>query len=332
MAGSTRTLLDIIEYAESMADIKAMLPVGGWGTENAIRMANDVATDFINQKFNWKWNRLKLPQFPTISWQQDYAQVGLTDLGWLERCDWVDINNTALPKPIAQVECVQNLPTTSYQYGYPIKIAWDYNQNLNQGVWPGANVVYINPIGQTSTPSNPMTNIIDASGNILVLTTYGTTGSTAPDAGADAPSGTTVTDGSVVWTVADPLEQGFRIISLPPLEGVVYLLRPVGQMRPPMFTATGNLLTPIPDDYSKYFEDGFIAYCHRMSANPAVKAQFEARKADWMQSMMDAKKTGDKEKQDYSFYPERGILSGTGPTIDLGAGAPYGNTWFGRGQ
>lgn len=330
-SSSTTSVQSIFDYINSLGELTPVLPAGGYSTRTCLTIATDVMLDIISERFNWKWNRMKIAPWYTISWQQDYAQIGLTNIGWLESGWWVDINNTALPKPEYRFECVRDLVPTSNSANPPSKVSWDYNSNLNAGVWPGAGQVYTNPVGQVITPTNPPTNIIDANGNILVLTTWGTTGETAPEAEADAPEGTQVPDGSVVWTVASPNSQGFRLVPLPPQQGIVYQMNVVAQMKAPAaFTKMSQFINPVPDDYAHWFRTGCIVYCYRMSPNPAANTTFDKKRLLWLDAMGGAAKQGDRELNSAGFVPDRGVVSPQGGW-DVGPANPYlWNLWPGR--
>lgn len=327
MGNSTVKLQDVIDYARTIGDLDPVLSAGGYSNVKALGIANDVMTEMIAQRFNFKFNRIVVPPFLTNSWQQDYATVGLKTIGWLEHVCAIDINNTATPKPLFWGECVRDLERTALQRSVPEKVCWLPNDQLTQSVWPGANKVITNPLGAAVTPSNPVINILDANGNILVLTTYGITGGVAPAAAALSPGGTIVNDGTCVWTVADPKAQGFRISPLPPQAGPTYQVNIIAQARPPRFTTVAQVLDPIPDDYAKYFQDGFIAYCHRHSPAPMVRARFDDMRLQWLQSLADAVKSGDRERDDARFVVERPVMS---PAVGGTSTSP---AWpFGPGQ
>jgi hypothetical protein len=198
-------------------------------------------------------------------------------------------------------------------------------------VWPGPNKVYTLPLGALITPTNPRINILDQNGNILVLTTYGTTGATAPSLPANSAEGTTVSDGSCIWTVADPMSQGFRIMPLPPQQGVVYEVHPIAQMKaPPPFINMQQQINPVPDDYANWVREGFIAYCYRMSPNPQMRALFPAQRNLWMNAIEQSMKQGDRQPDNAGFVPDRSVVAPQGG-IDIGPANPYlYNVWPGR--
>jgi hypothetical protein len=257
----------------------------------------------VCERLNWKWNSAVAAPFYTNSWQQDYPQVGLTGVEWGEDCDRIDINNTSYPKPLDNLTFRKQLSRTSFANCPITQICWMYNQNMTWGTWPGANVTYYPLVGTNPTAQNPIMNFIDANGNYLVLTTFGTTGATAPAAAADSVEGTTVTDGSVVWTVASGLSQGWRVYGLPGATGPTFQVVPAYQMSAVEFTSLDQLLTPIPDNYARIFRQGYRSYCLRASKNPNDQAKGEREYEKWIKSMLDARKQGDKEQNSYGLLP-----------------------------
>jgi hypothetical protein len=204
--------------------------------------------------------------------------------------------------------------------GWPARYCWFPNDQLEQGVWPGPGVTYTNPLSVQSTPTNPLTNILDADGNILVLTKWGTTGNVPPialpwidpiypDEPENWPVGQIIVDGTCEWTVADPKAQGFRFYPRPPQGGQVWLVRLFVQKKAPYFTRLNQKLDPIPDDQSKWFRDGFVAYAHRYSSNPQVKIRFEAMHQHWIQAMAQETRQNDREDESKGFYPAQGVMS-----------------------
>lgn len=316
----------MIDDANTFGDITPVTSVGGFSDAPALAIANRVMMSMLAQTFNWKFNRFQVPPFVTISWQQDYASVNLNGLGWIENCVMVDINNTALPKPIWWPQAVKDLMQTSGLNWDPsrLQICWLPNDQLIQGTWPGALKVYTQPLGAASTPVNPFINIVDLNGNIQVLTVYGTTGASQPAwPGPGAAAGVLTQDGTCVWSVANPKAQGFRLSSLPAQNGVVYQIRVIAQARPPQFTSRTQTLEPIPDDYAPYFMEGFRAYCYERSPDPSVKKQFALKTQAWMAGMLEAVKKGNREPDSFGFYPDRCVVE-PGSSGPIGPANPYG--------
>ena len=310
MGNSTLTLQSIMDGISTIGDLNTVFNnTGGWADEPALTIANDVMGQFISVRFPWKWNRVRIPPFPLTSNQQDYAS-NFCNLGWLENGRRVDINNTTVPTPDAPIYAVRELSEDSVASAWPFQVCWGYNKLLEQHLWPGPDVVYLDPIGAvTPPPQNPYTNILDPSGNILILAEWGITGATEPDAGPDAEPGETVQDGTVLWEVVDPDAQGFRFYPRPPESGTVWLARLFAQRKAPFFYKLDQKLDPIPDDYSHWFRDGCVAYAHRYSSNPQVRARFEQMKQDWIIAVEGAAHQGDREDESMGFFPDRGVMS-----------------------
>jgi hypothetical protein len=329
MGSSTTTLQSVADLMTTQGSLSVAQAAGGYSLLTWLSLFSDVANDLISEKFNWKWNSFRLPSILTNSYQTDYATILQNPIGWLENGMWTDINSTQRPKPRYPVQVVRQLQPTSWA-GSPVSsVCWMYNSTLEQGLWPGAGMTYWNPIGVNVAPSNPPTNIRDARANILVLTTYGITGTTAPLAALAAAPGVTVTDGTCVWTVADPNAQGFRIFPMPPQSSVTYQLDLVAQMAPPAYTSLSQTLGFIPDDYANTFRAGAYAYCHKYSNDPNLKRDFLNQRRVWLESIMGALKEGDREQGAAGFIAPRSAMAG-GWTENVGPANPYGAGWPGR--
>lgn len=258
------------------------------------------------------------------------AAGGLRDLAWLERGVGFDINNSAIPKPFLRVECGRQLPQQTAQYtggaglGDPGFVAnWFPNRSLYYGVWGQANVggktlgnnpvagsVYTNPLGNHSQPSNPITQIVDANGNLLLLTGYGTEGVSAPLAAVNATPGTTVSGGgaTTVWTVLDPNGWGFRFAPVPSQTGTQWQFDLTAQMKPTRFVSLSQTLGPLPDEFEPIFREGFIAQCYHRSPEKAVYAKFATEWTLWQKALNDMRAREDRELEENKFITSRTIF------------------------
>lgn len=347
-SNSTKALQDAVDFARAFPELTPVLKAGGYADQPARDIGNRIMAailggGFVDGKkvgpFPWKWNRIPNPTFLTNSWQQDYASLGLNTLAWLEDGIIIDVNNTAPRQPYWGIEIVRELSLTSSQWGRPTQLCWLFNKDLQYGVWgggttsgvggqnPAAGSVYGNPLGAASPPANPITQIVDANGNYLVLTTYGSEGSAAPVASANATPGTTVSGAgaSTVWTVADPYGQGFRLSPAPPQTGITYKANLVGQARPPLFANLSQLLNPIPDDFCTYFYDGFVVEARRRSPDRAARVKAEDDFKFWMLGLQEALGKSDKERDAFGFYPDSSIMEDYPITVK-DAGWPFAPT------
>ena len=297
------------------------------------------------QPYNWKWNRFNLPPFPTISLQQDYFIPNLVQLGWLESAWCTNINQTSIPKQKIQLEVRKDLEVSYYQTSGIGKICWIPCSQALTGTWgaqpqgptlnnpsgdttssgpdqsgqqnPGPGVIYTNPIGTLLTPTNASTAITDPNGNLWALTTYGICGSTQPiwppTPVFPTPRNpcivpTTVQDGTCVWTAINPNGQALRLNPIPPLNGIVWLIQPIGQLKAPRFTNLTQYLNPLPDDYEWAFKQGFFAECYRRNPDPRVRARYPQERQIWLEALDKAVRQADREMDDYGFFPTQMIM------------------------
>lgn len=324
MGNSTVKLQDIVDSASTIAELQPVfVATSGFASEPALTIANAVMSDLIAQRFNPKWNRIRIAPFPLTSNQQDYPSVQLRNLGWLESAAIVDQNNTSFPKPTRPIETVRDLPISSDASGWPGQVASLPNSLMEYGSWPGPGFVYVNPIGAVAgTPNNQPTAIQDANGVILTLTTYGTTGATPPVAPNPPVIGTPVVDGSAAWTICDPGADGFRVDPRPASGGNVWVLRIFAQAKAVRFTSLSQTLDPIPDDYSNWFQTGFTAYAHRYSSNPAMQGRWMAMRQEWLEALTRSIQESNREPTVFGFVPDRPLMDpggGFGPSV----GYPY---------
>jgi hypothetical protein len=302
MGNSTITVRQVFDRVAAKGIPTPLQQPAGYGTDAAIAMANDILADIISERFNWKWNRASAAPFYTNSWQQDYPQVGLKNIGWGEDADRIDINNTSFPKPLTQLTFRRQLSRTGMSWSPVGQICWMYNNQLSYGTWPGAHVTFY-PLVAAQVQQNPILNMVDANGNLLIVTGFGTTGTMAPLLPANSAEGTTKTDGTVTWTVVDPMSQGFRVFPLPGAAGPVWQIIAYYQMLAPQIASLGSFLDPIPDDFSRHFQKGAEAYCLKGSQNPGDAKRGDSAYALWMKAMEDIVRQGNREAEAYAMLP-----------------------------
>ncbi len=336
LSNSTYTIQDAVRYARSFAELVPVLGASGFSQEPAVSIANDVLQLFLAESLAWKFNRAYIRPFTTVPFQQDYIGVSplsgppntpVLDLGWLEKGTRIDINNTAIPKPEFPLEAVRELDPTFIQ-ATPFQLSWIPIPLARYGTWL-PNQVYMSGVGPTGAqqqfPSNsPIQQIIDPHGNYLYVSGYGTSASTGsgPDAGPNATPGTTVTDGTVTWTVADPRGIAIRLYPMPPLSGITWQICPVYQMKPPVITSLQSTIAPIPDSYAYLFRQGFLALCKDHNA-PGSRESMTAIQM-WQAALQTAVRSGDREREDYGFYPSNPVVgTGVGTVLPLGPSNPY---------
>lgn len=307
MGSSTVKLQDVIDYVAAQGIPNPLNQPAGYGMKLALGIANDVMGDLIAERFNWKWNSAIAPPFYTNSLQQDYPQQGNANIEWLEDADRIDINNTSVKKPLKNLTVVRQLSRTNYGTGPISHLCWMYNEDLDFGTWPGAGATFYPLVGTNPSKQNPIMSMIDANGNMLIVTTPGTTGAVAPALPANSAEGETVNDGSVVWTCVAPTSKGFRVFTIPAATGPVWKVVPKYQQTAPRFTAAnGGLqqtLAPIPDNYERHFRELYEIRCRAASPNPEDRKEADAARITYLQTLESAMKQGNKEADAYAMLP-----------------------------
>jgi hypothetical protein len=194
----------------------------------------------------------------------------------------------------------------------------------NPGTYESGGI--INNTAPLSQPDNPITQIIDANGNFLLLTTYGTEGTTAPLAAANAVPGTTVsgTGATTVWTVLDPNGWGFRFSPVPSQTGTEWQFNLIAQMKPVRFVSLSQTLAPLPDEFEPHFREGFIAQLYKRSPEKAVYAKFKDMYQVWKESLNSMRVKEDRELEENKFIPSRTIFGAARSRNNFQGGAwPY---------
>jgi hypothetical protein len=146
---------------------------------------------------------------------------------------------------------------------------------------------------------------------------------TLPSVSETASAGLNVIDGTVRWTVANPNGVAMRVAPLPAFSGITWLLFPVYQRKPPILTSLQQLISPIPDEYGYLFRQGFIALCKENAGSKDSRDAY----LKWEEMIMNALRSGDREREQASFYPTEGLVSGSSggyyQGIPIGPGFPY---------
>lgn len=316
MANTTSSTLTpqlLIDYVRSVYD-KSTATVGlaGYEDEPALSFSNDIVQKVMNPNNPWKWNSYNFTPFYTQPYQQDYpTSISQNTVGWLENATIININSVgSRPLPQPPIRCVARLLATSLT-GIPGQICWIPNRNAILGTWPGAGSVYTNPLTSAGggPASNPLTAISDTNGNIQVITTYGTTGSTQPSwPAANAAAGTVTNDGTAAWTVQDPNGVTLRLDALAVNGSPVWKVLPVYQQKPPLITTLSQTFDPIPDDLGYLLKQGFLAWCYKKGDPKMFQQEF----LQWMADIKEAMGASDREPQEFGMYPSEGIAARRG--------------------
>jgi len=178
------------------------------------------------------------------------------------------------------------------------------------------NILFINSAGLGLSINTPG---VGSSTYVAVTTPYGTSGLVEPVLPALSAAGTTVVDGTVTWTVADPAGVAIRLAPIPANSGIAWLIAPIYQKRAPKFTSLANAIDPIPDDYAYLFRQGCLARAYQHVGNRGAQEAY----SQWEETIMMALRAADREREEASFYPTTGLTGGSA----LRQGMPLGPAW-----
>lgn len=304
-----RQTLDLVRIKPSLTKALSNPVTAVGGNAVPIGIANKVLQEILQEPFAWKWNRRVPLPFTTNNLQQDYS-TSITDLGWLEDSERIEINNPQFAPPAPPVfitrgvDAVRELLPCSVQ-GIASQICWLPNSEALCGAWI-AGTVYTDPSLGTIMPQQPFTQIRDSNGNIQVLTTFGTLGNTPPTWATVA--NTQTPDGTAVWTMADPNGITWRISPLPPNAGTVYQIQPYYQKKPTTIVNINNLWT-VPDELSDVYETGFTAYAWDAAEE---EDKFEKTYALFQLRIKKAIMSNDHEPESFCMFPGRSITGASG--------------------
>ena len=308
---STLTIQNLIDYVRCFDWCVPTVGLAGYDDEPSLSFANDIIQKIIAKNNPWKWNSYVAPVFYTQPYQQDYpTNIPSSTMGWLESATFTDINNPAGTSQYfvqPPIQCVARLLPT-YVIGIPDEVSWLLNRNAQTGVWPGPNQLYQPPlISEGGGPgSNPLTAITDTNGNIQLVTTYGETGNVEPTwPYAQTSPGITTQDGTVVWTVMDPLGVAFRVNRLATYGSNVWQFNITYQQKPPLLTQLTQTFAPVPDELQFLIKQGFLAYCYKKADHKTFQTEY----AQWLEDIQEALEESDRETQTFGFYPSQALQS-----------------------
>jgi hypothetical protein len=298
----------LLDYARLFSWTTPAIGVSGYAYEPTLTFLNEVLQRLLNKSNPWKWNKSKVPLFYTQPYQQDYpTNISMNTLSWLEDAVMIDINNITPSSQNIPPLTVYSRIQQAFIPGYPTKICWIPNELAITSTWPGPNVYFQNPLAAVAggpanggPGNNPPCAITDPNGNIQVVTTYGTTGGSAPSwPVANAAAGTTTNDGSVVWTVQDPNGVAMRLDRVASFGSNVFQINANYQNKPPVITTLKQNLSPVPDDLIYLVKQGFLAMCYKQ----VDSAKFQTELAQWLLDIKEAMGASDREDQEFGFSP-----------------------------
>ena len=245
-----RSLQATIDWARPF--IGYLNPAIGTGNQPALDNANNVKQLLLSPELGWNWNR-NSTNFQTVIGQQDYAETGLTDFGYLE---------TATAQPCATITNVAGNGTTAtmtavnaFVKGNLVTISGLTHTAFN-GTFTitSASATQFQFASATSQASASDTGLA-LSGQVFsindVLNSEPLPASTDPTRPRTIAVQTNDTAGDIT----------FRLLGSP---DAVYNIVLNYQKAATAFTAltgAGGTWSPVPDSYAYIYNRGFLAEC-----------------------------------------------------------------------
>jgi hypothetical protein len=262
----SRTLQATIDWATTFVNY---LPLNvGTSNQPAIDNANNVKQLFISPELKWNWNR-NTKSFQTVIGQQDYAQTGMTDFGFLETASFqpcATITNVAgdgttatITAPNAFVKgntvtitglthtafnvtnaVITSASATQFQFASTTTqvSTTDAGLAVSGQIQQIADVLNSEPIAESSDPTNPHTIAVQTNDNAGNIT--------------------------------------FRLLGVPPGTFNIILNYQKAATLFTALTGAGGTWSPIPDHYAYIYNRGFLA--ETLEPVDATRAQIEKQR------------------------------------------------------
>lgn len=325
------TLQSIVNLALTHVDLMPLAGVAGISDEPALSLCNDVLSDILLfSAIDWKFNRLEMPFLVTCPNRQDYifagavaftlggtasgASVGLATANAITQSGFTTTVNTLQSHRFAVGDTVYMSGNTVSAYNST------FTDNGTSSAWSGGWVI-------TAITTNSFTFVHSSSGlgnsGAAGISDFGwlcdgsmkqMVSTNSPQTGRPIQAVKEIG----VWThVADPekvcvlkdngdgtLKIRFKYVP----STTLWAVHLVYQGRCPTKTSLGDNWSPIPDDFSAVYRQGFLYRAYRYNNSSSQNAEFQKFEE------IKAKAAGadDREEGDQHVVPEESLTDGWG--------------------
>lgn len=336
---STVTVQSTVNLASTHIDLLPIAGVGGYSNEPALSLSNDVLQTILSSTYimpngqalslDWKWNRQEMNMFVTCPNRQDYLFAGATffSLGGNACGAGIDLtSNNALTISVSTVT-IKLLETYNGAVGdvcYILGTGSNYDSTFTQN---GTNNAGFS--GKTYTITAISADLKTITTTVSGGTPSGTSGSAGiTDFGwlAGATMVGIQNGGPILPTrhceaVRDIQPYGFanipekwcvyetstagvlKIRSYPVVGTTIWGVNLVYQKKAPLITTLSGTWTPIPDELSYVYRQGFLALAYRYVNSP--KQEVEENK--FITALRRALGADEREVPDVHLYPGEGL-------------------------
>jgi hypothetical protein len=329
---STITLQSVVNLASTHLDLAPLAGIGGYTNEPALSLCNDVMQTLFAPAFglgprplvlDWKFNRAEMGVLVTAPFKQDYKHAGATIFS-LSQGIGIDLaSNNALTIASTTVTIKTLEPYNGlvgdvcYITGTGSNYDSTFTQNGSTSSWAGCTytVTAINGLTITATVSGGAPSGTSGAPGItdfgwLAACTIVDYNNGAPiqpirhiDAVRDIPPMSQAGAPTKVAVIQD-LGTGVLRIRFSLVPGSrPWLVQPIYQKKAPLLTSLSSTWSPIPDELSYVYRQGFLAQCYRYINSP----RSEAEEQKFELTIRKALGGDDREACDKGLVPEDGM-------------------------
>jgi hypothetical protein len=327
---STITLQTVVNLASTQVELLPLSGVGGYTSEPALSLCNDVLQTTLAQPLDWKFNRAEMNMLVTSPNRQDYLFAGATifNIGGNACGAGIDLTTNNALTISGSTVIIKTLEQYAGAVGdvcYVLGTGSNYDSTFSKnGVATGFSgntytITTINGLTLTATLTG------SASG------TSGSAGITDFGWGCGATMVGLLSGGAILPTrhaevVRDLQPYGYantpekfcvyetstagvlKIRSYPVCGTGIWGVSLVYQKKAPLATVLSGTWAPIPDELSYVYRQGFLAKCYRYINSP--RADVEEQK--FQAAIMRALGADEREASDVRLYPGDGIQTSDG--------------------
>ena len=323
---SNITVQTVVNLASTHLELLPLSGVGGFSNEPALSLANDVLQTILAQPLDWRFNRAEMNMLVTSPNRQDYLFAGATifSLGGSSQGAGIDLaTNNALTISGSTVTIITleqyngSVGDVCYIRGTGSNYDSTFTQNGSSSTFGGKTytITAINGLtitatvaGGTPTGTSGSAGISDfgwlAAGTMVAINNNNAILPTRHlEAVRTIQPYSTANNPEKVCVITD-LGTGVLKIRFFPVPGTnVWGVNLVYQKKAPLITTLAGTWTPIPDELSYVYRQGFLARGYRYLNSP--RADVEEAKLD--KAIAKALGADEREVADVRLYPEIGL-------------------------
>jgi hypothetical protein len=327
MANATVKLQTVVNLAATHAELMPLAGVGGYTSEPALSLCNDVIQEMLCPPFAWKCNRVEMPMLVTAPNKQDYLFAGAVafTLGSNSQGAAIDLTTNSGITEVGNVVTVKTIEAhgfvvgdTVYQFGCALAA---YNSTLTQAAssWTYSGGWVITAVTATTYTFTHASSGLATSG-AAGITDYGWLESatkieinnTSPLKNTKPlravrtiqPMGSVSTPEKV--SVVKDLGTGVLKIRFAAVPGsTIWGANLVYQAKAPLKTdLTNDTWAPFPDELGFVYRQGFLARCYRYIESRRADVEYQKAQV----AIGKALGHDDAEESDEHVSPERSLM------------------------